>query len=165
MNNNFVSVCVALKPSLDRFVKGCRPIISLDGSFLKGKYKGCVLSAISLYGNNGLFSIGIYVYQREQYDSWSQFLKILEPHFRKYPLPLTLISDRAKGLVLAVEEVFPDSNHIFYFRHMYKNFKKEHKGKHFEHLSWGQLEHTKKKTMSMDEANVERYKISKTVVG
>lgn len=72
---------------------------------------------------------------------------------RKHPLPLTFKSDRAKGLVPAVEEEFPDSNHRFCFRHMYKNFKKEHKGKHLEHLSWGAAraykkeDHARKKTM------------------
>lgn len=36
--NNFDSVCVAFKASLDGFINGCRLVIGLDGTFLKEKY-------------------------------------------------------------------------------------------------------------------------------
>ncbi|KAF9612607.1 hypothetical protein IFM89_002203, partial [Coptis chinensis] len=55
----FVRFLLAYKASLDGFVNGCRPIIGLDGSFLKGKYGGCCLSAMALDAQNGLFPIGI----------------------------------------------------------------------------------------------------------
>ncbi|KAF6134413.1 hypothetical protein GIB67_038152 [Kingdonia uniflora] len=37
-----------------------RPVVGLDGCFLKGKYGRVCLSAIGLDGNNGLFSLGVY---------------------------------------------------------------------------------------------------------
>ena len=61
----------------------CKPIIGLDGSFLKGKYGGAILFIVSLDGNNGLFHIAIYICRREYYNTCSNFLQILKPHFKK----------------------------------------------------------------------------------
>ncbi|KAG8390915.1 hypothetical protein BUALT_Bualt01G0133200 [Buddleja alternifolia] len=41
------------------FLAGCRPIIGLDGCFLKGIYKGQLLTAIGRDGNDNIFPIAI----------------------------------------------------------------------------------------------------------
>ena len=143
-----MSFVVAFKASLDGFINGCRPVIGLDGCFLKGKYGGVVLSAVALDGNNGLFPVAICIANGETYDSWSRFLSFLAPHVKKHKDPLTFISDRAKGLIPAVEQVFSNSRHIFCFKHMYKNFKGDgFKGPHLEHLSWGAAKAYKKEQL------------------
>ena len=48
LDYSFMGLCVAFKASLDGFVNGCRPVIGLYGTFLKGKYGGVCLVAISL---------------------------------------------------------------------------------------------------------------------
>lgn len=68
-------LCYAFKASLDVFVNGCRPIIGLNGSFLKGEYGRAILSVVSLDGNNGLFPIAIYICRREYNNTWSNFLQ------------------------------------------------------------------------------------------
>ncbi|KAF6140781.1 hypothetical protein GIB67_042194 [Kingdonia uniflora] len=70
---------VAFKASLNGFVKGYRPILGLDGYFLKGKYRGVCLSVLSLDGNNGLFPIGVYMCRNECKYSWLDFLTKIEP--------------------------------------------------------------------------------------
>ncbi|KAF6147488.1 hypothetical protein GIB67_021314 [Kingdonia uniflora] len=102
--NMWMGICVAYKASFNRLANGCRPILGLDGSFLKGKYGGVCLSIIGLDANNGLFPIAV---------------------------------DRHKGLIGAIAEVFPNANHRFCFRHMYKNMKKYYRGIHLEGLVWG----------------------------
>ncbi|KAF6166041.1 hypothetical protein GIB67_012938 [Kingdonia uniflora] len=72
---------VAFRASLNGFVKGCRPILRLDGCFLKGKYGGVCLSVLSLDANNGLFPIGVYMCRTECKDSWTDFLTKVEPYF------------------------------------------------------------------------------------
>ncbi|KAF6139498.1 hypothetical protein GIB67_005135 [Kingdonia uniflora] len=37
-NLKFTDMCINFKAALDGFTKGCRPILGLDGCFLKGKY-------------------------------------------------------------------------------------------------------------------------------
>ncbi|KAF9589806.1 hypothetical protein IFM89_028741 [Coptis chinensis] len=78
--NEFVGFLLAYKASLDGFVNGCRPVIGLDGSFLKGKYGGCCLSGMALDAQNGLFPIAIYVCRGENGDTWKKLLSKLRPH-------------------------------------------------------------------------------------
>jgi hypothetical protein len=45
---------LALGPTIAAF-KQCRPVICIDGTFLTGKYKGTILTAMAADGNNQLF--------------------------------------------------------------------------------------------------------------
>ncbi|KAF6167044.1 hypothetical protein GIB67_041299 [Kingdonia uniflora] len=76
---------VAFKASLNGFVKGYRPILGLDGCFLKGKYGGVCLSVLSLDANNGLFPIGVYMCRTECKESWLDFLSKIEPYLSTHP--------------------------------------------------------------------------------
>jgi hypothetical protein len=58
------------------FLEGCRPVISLDGCFLKGSYKGILLVAVSRDANN-MYPIAIAVVESETKDSWTWFLECL----------------------------------------------------------------------------------------
>ncbi|KAF6137338.1 hypothetical protein GIB67_036375 [Kingdonia uniflora] len=102
---------VAFRASLNSFVKGCKPILGLDGCFLKGKYGGVCLSVLSLDANNGLFPIGVYMCRTECKDSWTDFLTKAEPYLSAHPGKLTFISDRQKGFIDSVAEIFPHANH------------------------------------------------------
>ncbi|KAF6147312.1 hypothetical protein GIB67_009795 [Kingdonia uniflora] len=53
-----------------------------------------------------------------------------------HDLPVTFFSDRQKGLISAAETVFPNGNQRFCMRHIYSNFKKQHKGKALENIVW-----------------------------
>ena len=137
-DNTFNGMVVGFAACLHGFISGCRPLIGLDGCFLKGKFGGVCLAACALDGNNGMFPIGIYICNQESKETWTYFLNQLKPHVTKHPKPLTFISDQGKGLDSAVTNIFPTSTHRFCFRHLYKNFKKHgFGGKHLENLSWG----------------------------
>ena len=58
MHNTKVSQCVfcAFHPSIEGF-KHCRPILSIDGTNLYGKYKGTLMIAMGCGGNNQLFPL------------------------------------------------------------------------------------------------------------
>ncbi|KAF6166273.1 hypothetical protein GIB67_008701 [Kingdonia uniflora] len=133
----WTDICLAFKASLDGFVNGCRPTLSLDGCFLKGKYGGHCLSIVALDGNNGLFLIAIYLCRSEHYETWHTFLTMLAPHLTRHQRKLTFISYRQKGLIKFIAKVFPHQNHRFFFRHMWKNFKKDFKGSYLDRLCWG----------------------------
>ena len=59
------------------FLAGCRPMIGLDGCFLKGYYGGQLLSAVAQDGNNSFFPIAIAVVDKESRKTWSWLLKAL----------------------------------------------------------------------------------------
>ncbi|KAK8954634.1 hypothetical protein KSP39_PZI002501 [Platanthera zijinensis] len=48
----------------------------------------------------------------------------------------TLISDKQKGLINAVEELLPNAEHRFCLRHMYNNFKQKFRGIQLKDLLW-----------------------------
>ncbi|RZC75346.1 hypothetical protein C5167_050829 [Papaver somniferum] len=138
VHRQFEGLFVMYKASLDGFLNGCRSIIGLDGTFLKGKYGGMVLAAMGLDNNNGIFPIAIYICRNECKETWNKFLSILAPYVTRHEQPLTFISDQQKGLIDGVARQFAQFNHYhrFCFRHLYKNFKKKFPGSHLETLVW-----------------------------
>ncbi|WOL05149.1 hypothetical protein Cni_G13875 [Canna indica] len=59
------------------FLDGCRPIIAVDGCFLKTFLGGQLLSTICTNGNNQMFSIAWAVVEGENFNSWRWFLGTL----------------------------------------------------------------------------------------
>ncbi|XP_028069267.1 uncharacterized protein LOC114271827 [Camellia sinensis] len=47
-----------------------RPVLMLDGTFLKGRHKGCLLAATAKDGNQGLYPLCFSIVDSESYDSW-----------------------------------------------------------------------------------------------
>ncbi|KAF9614032.1 hypothetical protein IFM89_014832 [Coptis chinensis] len=66
MHDEFVGFFVAYKASLDGFVKGCKPIIGLDGCFLKGKHKGLI---------DGVATNFPYAYHKHMYNNFKTVFK------------------------------------------------------------------------------------------
>jgi hypothetical protein len=60
---------LALGPAIVAF-KQCRPVICIDGTFLTGKYKGTILTALAADGNNQLLPLAIAFAEGENSDSW-----------------------------------------------------------------------------------------------
>ena len=56
------------------FLRGCRPIIGLDGCHLKERLGGQILSATVRYANDNIFPIAFVVVEQENKDSWVWFL-------------------------------------------------------------------------------------------
>ena len=60
------------------FLKGCRPVICLDGTHIKNKYGGQLLTTGAIDGNDGVFPIAMAVVEVECYSSWKWFLTTLK---------------------------------------------------------------------------------------
>jgi len=67
---------VFLDPCKDSFVS-CRPIIGLDDCFLKGKYKGELLSVVGRDSNDQLLPLAYAVVEVENKETWTWFLELL----------------------------------------------------------------------------------------
>ena len=79
------------------FLKGCRPIICLDGTHLKNKYGGQLLTAVAIDGNDGIFPIAMAVVEVECYSSWKWFLTTLKDDLNVInTAPFTIMSDNQK---------------------------------------------------------------------
>ena len=87
---------------------GCRPVIGLDGCFLKTVTGGQLLSAVGRDGNNQMFHICYAVVESENTDSWRWFITLLKDDLDLGDgVGLTVISDQQKGLENAVKEMLP----------------------------------------------------------
>ncbi|CAE6069124.1 unnamed protein product [Arabidopsis arenosa] len=76
----------------------CRPIIGIDGTFLKHAVKGCLLTAIAHDSNNQIYPIAWAAVQTENADNWLWFLKLLKADLDlKDGNNYVIISDRSKS--------------------------------------------------------------------
>ncbi|KAE8778694.1 MATE efflux family protein 3, chloroplastic [Hordeum vulgare] len=113
-----------LHSSKEGILNGVRPFIGLDGCFIKLTTRQQILTATGRYGNNNIYPIAFGVVDKEDGDSWTWFLTQLRccigsgSKFGTY----TIISDGQKGLLKAINEVFPDSPQRYFLRHIYANF-------------------------------------------
>ncbi|KAH7834888.1 hypothetical protein Vadar_020699 [Vaccinium darrowii] len=119
------------------FQMGCRPIIGLDGCHLKGPYGGILLTAVGIDANNQIYPFAYAVVDKEKYKTWAWFLELLGTDLDiqnsgKY----TFMSDKQKGLIEAVRNLFPDADHRFCVRHLYNNFKQDFKGLVLKDILW-----------------------------
>ena len=78
----------------------CRPVISIDGTFLTGKYKGTLLVAVAADANNQLLPIAYALVESENKDSWLWFLSCLKLGIVKNRPDVCIISDRHAGITL-----------------------------------------------------------------
>ena len=73
----FQRVFWSFKPSIEGF-EHCRPILSIDGTHLYGKYKGTLIIVIGCDGNNQLFPLAFAITKGENFDSWGWLLACIK---------------------------------------------------------------------------------------
>ncbi|KAH9699344.1 SWIM-type domain-containing protein [Citrus sinensis] len=123
-NPHFKRFFVMFDANRRGFLEGCRQFIGLDGCHLKGLYKGVLLSAVSIDANNGIYPLAMCVVESENTNSWVYF-KLYEQIGCNDGSGLCFMSDRQKGILNALEIVFPESLKRYCCRHIYANFKQK----------------------------------------
>ncbi|KAA0062480.1 MuDRA-like transposase [Cucumis melo var. makuwa] len=83
----------ALKFTNPGFLNFIRPVIVMDGTFLKNKYRGQLIVAVCLNGNNQIYHLAFGVVDRETDDSIQWFLEKLKGAIREVP-NLDFVTDR-----------------------------------------------------------------------
>ncbi|KAG8373238.1 hypothetical protein BUALT_Bualt11G0002900 [Buddleja alternifolia] len=107
------------------FMSGCRPIIGVDGTHLKGPHGGVLLTSVSVDPNNNLFPISYDVVSGETKIAWEWFLMLLKEDLNiMRDDSITFLSDKQKGLIPAFEKVFPGADNRFCIRHLHGNMKR-----------------------------------------
>ena len=69
----FQRVLWSFMPSIEGF-EHCRPVMSIDGTHLYGKYKATLLIAMGCDINNQLFPLAFAITEGKNTDSWGRFL-------------------------------------------------------------------------------------------
>ena len=88
-------VCFAAQG--ESWIESCRPIIGLDGAFLKWDIKGHLLAAVGRDEDNRIVSIAWAVVEIENNVNWEWFVKLLKADLRlQEGGTTTIISDKKK---------------------------------------------------------------------
>lgn len=72
-SSQFSSIVISFATQFKGFIGGCRFLIGVDGTHLKGNYGGILLSAIALDGNNEIFPVAYAIVSAEDTQNWSFF--------------------------------------------------------------------------------------------
>ncbi|XP_047183059.1 uncharacterized protein LOC124849198 [Vigna umbellata] len=133
----FKRMYVCFKACKDNFVS-CRPIIHLDGCFLKGKYGGELLTAVRRDVNNQMVPLAYAVVEVENKETWTWFLEWLIDDLGGGGLcsRCTFVSDQQKGLLPAIQQLLPSVDQRFCVRHIYAKFRKKFPGINLRQLLW-----------------------------
>lgn len=113
-----------------RGFKACRPVIALDGAFLKTKYGGQLLCAIAMDANSQLYPLAFGVVDSECHASWIWFLRRLREAIGEDVPNLAFISDRHVSIIHGVEVVFPGIPHGACYHHLQLNVQHKFKTDH-----------------------------------
>ncbi|KAK8614277.1 hypothetical protein V6N13_122641 [Hibiscus sabdariffa] len=117
--------------------EGCRPIMGLDGCFLKGPFKGVLLGAVGKDGNDQMYPVAWDVAEGEVIDSWSWFLSLVSTDLgMEDGFGYTIISDQHKGLEVAINDILPRVEHRNCAQHVYANWSGRKREKHFSFVFW-----------------------------
>ncbi|XP_061340351.1 uncharacterized protein LOC133286866 [Gastrolobium bilobum] len=152
----FSKLYICLDACKKGFKAGCRPLIGLDGCFLKGYYGGQLLSAVGEDANKSFYVIAYAIVDSETKENWKWFLTLLQEDIGPNAVfGWNFISDQQKcisdvkcipdnvrdqlvprGLIPALQEVMPSAYHRFCVQHVWKNFIKQWKDKAIRAMVW-----------------------------
>jgi hypothetical protein len=89
----------------------CRPVMCVDGTFLTGRYKGQILTAIGVDGNNRCVPLAFAFVESENTASWLWFFRQLKKSIVKDRENVCVLHDRHAGILAAIKtlkEAGPD---------------------------------------------------------
>ena len=98
----FHHVFWSFKPSIEGF-KHCRPVLSIDGTHLCGKYKGMLLISMGCDRNNQLFPLTFAITEGENIESWGWFLACIRNRVTQRT-GICVIYDRHPGIMAALSD-------------------------------------------------------------
>ncbi|XP_052627473.1 uncharacterized protein LOC128134097 [Lactuca sativa] len=128
----FRRIYVCLGPLKKGFKACLRDLVGLDGAFMKGPFPGLVLTTVGQDSNNVIYPLAYVIVESENTASWKWFLEKLGDDLELGSNSnYTFISDRQKGLQIAVDQLFPNAEHRYCIRHIHDNMRKK----------WGQTEY------------------------
>ncbi|KAG6507063.1 uncharacterized protein LOC121980764 [Zingiber officinale] len=137
--NCFHRLFISYRASIYGFLYSCRPLLEIDRVQLRGKYLGTLFCASAVDAEDMLFPLAFAIVDAENDDNWMWFVtelrKLLGVNTDKMPV-LTILSNREKGIVQAIEYNFPNALHGFCLRYVTDSFRDEFKNSKLVNLFW-----------------------------
>lgn len=121
----------------------CKPLLGIDGTSIKNKYQGILLTATATDAEGHLFPLAFGIADIEDKDNWLWFLGKLRGVLERYvpaqiyrQFGITILSDRQKGLIQGVSQHFPLAARGYCLKHLEKNLKNSFKHPELSSLLW-----------------------------
>ncbi|XP_024013975.1 uncharacterized protein LOC112088051 [Eutrema salsugineum] len=104
--------------------ENCRPMLGVDGCFLKTVHKGELFVASGRDADNRIYHVAWAVVQKENADNWDWFFSKIRDDLGLHDGDgFVLISDRQKGLISAVQRILPKIKHRMSWRYNEPDFR------------------------------------------
>ncbi|XP_023739446.1 uncharacterized protein LOC111887510 [Lactuca sativa] len=100
----------AIGSMIRAFKRFCRKVIIMDGAHLKGAFKGTILHAVAMDGNNQILPLAHGICKKESGLTWTWFPENLYECVGDCQ-ELTFVTDRADAIRVSIENVFPHAHH------------------------------------------------------
>jgi hypothetical protein len=113
----------AFDQSIEAF-KHCRPVGSIDGTFLTGKFEGTMLICIGTNSEEQLVPLSFAIVWKEDTDSWCWFLRLVRQVVIGLGQDVCVISDMHAGILNVVQEDmsgYGQIHHRWCTRHLAQN--------------------------------------------
>lgn len=124
----FKYVYMAFGPCIRGFLNCIRPVVVVDGTHLHEKYKGMLLIATCIDGNNNIYPIALGIVDGENDASWLWFMTYLKASIGDIS-NLMIISDCHISIGKAVSSIFPKVFHALCIYHIRNNLMDKFKNK------------------------------------
>ncbi|RID40841.1 hypothetical protein BRARA_J00853, partial [Brassica rapa] len=128
----FKYMFLALAASVSGFKQMCSVII-IDGTHMRGKYGGCLLTASAHDGNYQVFPLAMGVVDSENDKAWEWFFKMLL-QFIPNNEDVVFVSDRHSSIYYGISKVYPGAQHCACILHLKRNIRTYFKNKHLSFL-------------------------------
>ncbi|XP_058101257.1 uncharacterized protein LOC131245668 [Magnolia sinica] len=134
--NSFERCFIKLEQCIKSLILHVRRVLCVDVAHLTGRYKGVPFMATALDGNNHILPVAYGIGESENNSSWRWFFGILSKIIGNLP-GLVIVSDRHKGLVSEVPNMFPQAIHGYCAHHILGNMKKACSDDSMREYFWG----------------------------
>ncbi|RID74972.1 hypothetical protein BRARA_B02045 [Brassica rapa] len=132
----FYRLYICFRAQRESWKQTCRPIIGLDGAFLKWDIKGHLLAAVGRDGDNRIVPIAWAVVEIENDTNWDWFVRLL---FVDLDLGdgqnVAVLLDKHR-LVKAVHTILPQAEHRQCAKHIMDNWKRDSHDQELQRLFW-----------------------------
>ncbi|XP_070015205.1 protein FAR1-RELATED SEQUENCE 5-like [Nicotiana sylvestris] len=102
-----------------------RPVIAVDATFLKLKYRGILFVAVSKDANSQIFPLSFGVADLENNEAYILFFEEMRK-VTQVRRELVFLSDRNQSIANGIRKVFPEAHHGICLYHFEKNLKQRH---------------------------------------
>ncbi|XP_075076807.1 uncharacterized protein LOC142163424 [Nicotiana tabacum] len=150
----FLYAFVALCTSINGW-QHCRPVVVVDGTFLKSAYRGIMLTASTMDAAGTIFPLAYAVVDSENDASWKWFFEQFKEAYGERP-SMCVVSDRHESILKATSVVYLGLAHYSCMWHIWTNIRSKFKK---GHLQLHELYFATARSYIMDEFNERMLKI------